>query len=129
MSQPIYDRAIATAARLIAKYGQQIVWNANTNTAPVDPSQPWKPAAISATSNYPYIVFLPENRIGYEFLAALVGTEVPQGCVEGLMPGNVGFVPTSKDTIVRNGVTMAIETIDVIAPNGTPVLYVIRFKK
>lgn len=123
-----YDRAIATAQRLIAKKGMSVTWKQLTNGTPADPDKPWRPGATEHTDKTVNIVFFPYNRENQKFLALLTGTEVPKGEEYGLM-GAVDFTPTLKDTIVRNGETLAVETINLLAPAGDPVLYTIGFCK
>lgn len=122
-----FDRAIATAARLIAKNGQVVTWRKMEDGTPPDATKPWKPAAATNTDFQVPIVFLPDNRKGYEWLAALKGTEVPKGSLTGIMAAPTGFTPTIKDVVIRGGQTLAIETLDELSPNGQIIMYEIRF--
>ncbi len=123
-----YDHAIATAQRLIAKKGQTVTWQVRENGVSVDAETPWKPEDAPVVEHQVSIVFLPYNRSNYEFLKMMTGTEVAVGKTYGLM-GAVGFDPVLKDTIVRDGESMGVATIDVLAPNGQPVLYTIGFDR
>lgn len=121
-----YDRAIATAQRLIAKKGMSVTWEQQTNGTPTDPGKPWRPSGAAPTEKTVNIVFLPYNRENQQFLSMLAGTEVPKGNEYGLM-GAVDFEPNLKDTVVRGTQRLGIETIDRLAPNGQVVLYTIGF--
>lgn len=123
-----YDRAIATAQRLIAKKGMTVTWEQQENGEAPDPSKPWRPAEAEPVEHEVSIVFLPYNRENQQFLSMMTGTEIPQGAEYGLM-GAVDFTPNLNDTVVRNGVRLGIEKIDLLAPAGDPVLYTIGFKQ
>lgn len=123
-----YDRAIATAQRLIAKKGMSVTWEQRANGEPADPDKPWRPAAAEPTNKTVSIVFLPYNRENQKFLSLLAGTEVPRGEEYGLM-GAVDFEPTLKDTVLRGSQRLGVETIDVLAPSGQPILYTIGFMR
>lgn len=120
-----FSSAIATAARLIAKNGQTVTWRRVIDGG-ADDATPWKPSAADLQDTDVSMVFLPENRVGFEFLALLRGTEVPQTKVVGLMAAQ-DFVPTLKDVVIRDGVPMALRYIDVLAPDGAPIFYTIGF--
>lgn len=121
-----YDRQIATAARLIKAKGQSVTWRQVTDGSPADAGKPWIPGATANTDHTVDMVFLPEDRRDYEFLFAMSGMEVPTGKLTALMPA-VGFTPSIKDVVIRDGVKYGIRTIDPLAPNGQVILYTVRF--
>lgn len=121
-----FDRQIATAKRLIAKNGQAVTWRRTTDAAPADSAKPWKPGTSTVIDTPVTIIFLPEDRRDFEFLRLLGATEVPKGKLVGLMAA-VGFTPTIKDTVIRAGVSLGIDAIDPLAPNGQIILYTVRF--
>lgn len=124
-----FDRQIATARRLIEKYGQAVVWQTVNQGAPVDAAQPWKSSAAADTPNDATICFVPVRDNDWrKLLAYLKGTEVPVGKLAGLMPGDVTFEPKLKDVVVRDGVTLNVTNIDLISPNGQKVLYILEFE-
>lgn len=126
MSQ--FDGAIATATRLIKKYGQKVTWVQVKDGA--NPSQPWKPAAANDTNKTVYICFVSaKDNEWRKFLATLTGTEVPVGKLAGIMAGGLSFEPTLKDKVVRAGKTLTVTNIDVIAPNEQKVLYTLEFQE
>ena len=123
-----FDAQIKTALRLIAKNGQAAKWRIVRDGAPVDSSQPWKPTQPATPVEHDVtICFLPINKEMRETIAYLRGTEVPTGSVMGYM-GAVDFEPSSKDVVIRDGVEMRIENIDVLSPNGQIILYTAVFK-
>lgn len=130
----VYERQIATATRLITKYGQACVWcepGAPTGS-PANP-EPGAPAYHAVP-----IVFL--NNTNREALSGLLsmikGTEVPTGGMRGLMPV-VPFVPTLKGRVSRApvwdsaGALGLIDDngIDVLNLNGEVILYYLRFAR
>jgi hypothetical protein len=118
-----YDKAVATAQRLIAKYGQDVVWHQLTNGATTPPAD-WKPAANQATTYTVRAVFLPTNRVNNELLRMLGNTEVPVGNTTALIAVGA-FTPTLRDKLVRDGVAYAPKSIDCLAPNGQKIYYTI----
>lgn len=124
----VYDRAIATAQRIIAQKGQAVTWESRENGDPVDADKPWRSGATEKTDHTVNIVFLPYNRQNYEFLRMIAGTEIPAGKMYGLM-GAVDFSPALKDTVLRGSERLGVTAIDVLAPNGDPILYTIGFDR
>lgn len=124
-----FDRQIATAVRLIEKYGQAVTWTTVNDGAPPDAAKPWKPAEAADTPNEATICFVPVRDNDWrKLLAYLKGTEVPTGKLAGLMAGNVSFTPKLKDVVVRDGVTLNVTNIDLISPNGQKILYILEFE-
>ena len=123
-----FDRAIATAQRLIERNGQLVVWRGLTNGAPSDADKPWLPSDSVPVNHDVFICFVPvKDRATRQFFAELSGREVVVGSLAGLM-GNVTFEPTLKDVVIRDGTELAIDTIDLLSPNGQKVLWTIEFK-
>jgi len=128
-----YERQIAGAKRTIAKKGQVVTWRIR-NTGTTDPAEvagatKWRPKAVPDTEpddRSVSIVFFPITKEKFESLRAM-GVELTTGAQMGLM-GAVDFEPSQKDAVLRGGVLMPIETIDVLAPNGDAILYEIVFK-
>ena len=55
-----------------------------------------------------------------------MGIELTTGSQLGYMAA-VPFEPSQKDSVLRNGKTLPVEHIEIIAPNGDPILYEIVF--
>lgn len=128
-----YERQIASAKKLIARRGQVVSWRVRaegtTDGGEVAGATKWRPKAVTPAEpddRSVSIVFLPITKEKYESLAAM-GVEVTTGEQMGYM-GAVDFQPSKSDAVLRAGVLMPIETIDIIAPNGDAVLYEIVFK-
>lgn len=124
----VFDRQIATAKRLITKNGAPMTWRTFADGALPDPSMPWKPGAAVPANHGVHIVMLPENRLGYEWIKYLVGSDVPEGNGYGLMYA-VPFTPSLNDTVVApDGRELKPTSIDPLAPNITEIiLYTVRF--
>lgn len=124
----VFDRQRATAKRLIVKNGQAVVWRSLSGGTPADPAKPWKPGATVPVEHNVHIVFLNEKRIGYEWLARALNTEVPEGSGYGLLHF-VDFAPNLQDAVVKDGVELKLSMVDPLAPNGEVILYFVRFDK
>lgn len=121
-----FDRQIATAERLIKKYGQTVVWRQVVDAPNVD--QPWKAPIQTTTEHSVVIAFLPMTREYKEMFVFKDKTELTAGFVVGYMKGNIPFTPGPKDVVVRDGKTYDIETLDPLSPNGQLVLWTMIFK-
>lgn len=121
-----FDRQIATALRLIQKNGQLVQWRQPQRTA--DVAEPWKVDATAPIDHDVYICFLPVNKENRELVHYLRGSnEIKSGSVIGLM-GNVSFEPDASNFVIRNGKQLAIQSLDLLSPNGQKILYTIEFK-
>lgn len=127
----VYDRQIASAKRMIAKYGQLCTWNSfsdGTGGTAADPV-----ANVSAAhSNIPIAFFPLDREYLATFLSKLADTEIPIGLELAVM-AQVSFVPSLRDTITRGTVTYSIHQkngIEKIDPNGEgAILYLVRVAK
>lgn len=122
----IYDRQIATAKRLIAKYGAEAVW---TKPAAQDgAAKPWRDVREGEPSDFsvPIALFSAKD-LGYGStfaLAQMAGTdEIPVHKQMGLMSGGLAFVPDLTDSVVIAGSPVEVVQIDILQPNGIPLLY------
>lgn len=121
-----FDRQIATAQRLIKKNGQLVVWR-QAATPAVDGAEPWNVATAAPVDNFVFVCFVPvRDRESRKLIQYLTGTEVESGQTAGLM-GAVGFEPTTKDVVIRDGKTLRIVSLDCLSPNGQKVLWIAEF--
>jgi hypothetical protein len=123
-----FDKAIATAKRLIAKNGEAVIWRQIADAEPEDSSKPWIPGEVESVDYVVELCFLPLSRVNLETFTLIQGSEVPKGSVMGLM-GEVPFEPNLRDVVVRSGVELRIESIDLLSPNGQKVLYTLVLKQ
>lgn len=131
-----YERAIASALRMIAAKGQACLWRKPAPLA--DAADPWRDVRDGEPTDAPVSIawFAPRDLgMGTEgFLQALAGhsIDVPEGHEIGLMSA-VDFEPLTSDTIVKGtdpeGAETAITSIDRLAPDGTPILYFVKVKR
>lgn len=122
-----YDRNIQTAARLITKFGESVIWNKRNVTS--DPAKPWE-SNEAAPTEYPVkMVFLRSNGAGFAnaLFKLIKGTDVPDGSVRALM-AQTNFNPELTDLVDRNGTPLKPSVIDPVAPGGIIVMYVLEFK-
>ena len=118
-----YDRPIATAQRMLKDSGKLVTWRIVRDGAPVDAGQPWKPTQpVSQAEHDVYICFFPLDKQQRETYHYLKNSEVPATAVMGYM-GAVEFSPSLKDTVIYDGKELRIDSIDILAPSGQPILY------
>lgn len=122
----VYSTNIAMARRLIATKGQKVQWKVLTPTVG---AEEWKPAAAKSVLFEVDMVFLPDDKRNFESIVFKPGTNVPEGNIVGYLAGTNMFEPNQEDTVIRNGKELRISTIETIAPNGTNILHIIRFKE
>lgn len=123
-----FDRAIATAERLIARNGQAIKWRiVKDAAAPVQ--TPWKPGEAADEDKDAIICFLPVDKESRQLFTFLRGqSDVPTGYTLGLMKGNIDFEPSLTDVVVRDTKLLRIKSLDLLSPNGQKVLYTMEFE-
>jgi len=122
-----YDRQIATAKRLIAKYGQTVTIS-QTPVTIADVNKPWEVTlGVPVITNIKMVFFSPKL-VNKEFLRYIVGTELKSGNVQGLMAAD-SVIPKATNIITRNNIQMKIKSIDILAPNEQTILYTIEFEK
>jgi hypothetical protein len=119
--------AIATALRLIEKYGARVAWTQYIPGA-VNVTYPEEPVAAVAKNYLASIVFTKDKRVGYEFLKFLDKTEVIGNDQSFLLAGACGFTPAKNDTFVHGGKSYTIETMTPVRPDGNVVLWIGKAK-
>lgn len=125
----VFARQIATALRLIAKNGELCTWRSIPDGVSLDPTKPWLKTNVEPIDTKVKIVILPNTRVTHETIKTLTGTEVSIGEDYGLM-AQVKFVPSKADVVIdSSGRVKRIETIDILKPDGTPILYTVKFKE
>lgn len=121
-----YDRAIATAKRLIEKKGQTVQWRKNTGEAGSEPWKSQRPAA--GTLPEVKIVFFPPDEGSRRTLQQITGVELPRADEYGLMAA-VPFSPQAGDAVLRAGIGSAVVGVSPLAPGGDVVLYTLWFSR
>lgn len=120
----VFDRTIATAKRLIARYGQDCLWQ---QPAPTTEDVPGYPTVGDKPEPIPVRIawFAPRDlgRGTEEFMALMAGIEVPSGTEIGLLAGGLDFEPNDEDTVIRDGNELSVKKLDRLAPNGQAILY------
>lgn len=132
-----YERQVASAKRMIAKRGQAVSWLVRsvgtTDPDEVPGASKWRPKnvpGVDPVERPVVIAFLPLEEKQREALRGR-GIADTSGMEQGFM-AQVPFSPNQKDAVLRDGRTLPIESIDIIAPNGTAptdvILYTVIFK-
>lgn len=117
------DNAVATAKRLIERYGEACTWRSKSNTAG---TVAWKPGASRVTSHDCRLIFLRSKKLDMKAIVKALGSksEITDGQIRGLLAGDCGFTPSANDEIIRSdGSVNVIHSIDPLAPNGSVVFY------
>jgi hypothetical protein len=122
-----YTRQIESAKRLIAKYGQAVTFRKIANGTPENLEMPWKPGPAVQTDYSVSMAFFPVGRVKNEFEHYSKDMQTPEGSELGYMASQ-DFVPAIKDVVLRGGEVLTVRSIDRIAPDGTPILYIVHFE-
>lgn len=110
-----YNRQIATAKRLIAKYGSKVTYN-RIRDVEANPETPWIPGGPVTTSKTIDAVFVNSSSTLAQTLAAfMAGTTIPDGQITVFIP-DIGFAPSPKDTIIKDGVEYRFKGIGILQP-------------
>lgn len=121
----VYARQIAQAQKQIKRKGQACTWRKLPRNANV--TQPWKGQSTAPTDFPVSIVFLKQG-LNSALLHLLTNTDVTEGAPDAIMAGGLSFEPELTDVVIQNGQTMVLEAIDSLAPDGTPIIYYLRFQ-
>lgn len=124
-----YARQIATADRLIRKYGELVTFHRLSDWTG---DKPWKPSDDPTETDFEDvpIVYYTETGLGRELLAYFQGADVPAGQTLAMIPGNVAFNPQLKDTI--DSPTMGLLKVlsnNPISPSGIPIVHMLRLEQ
>lgn len=120
----IYDRAAATALRLLAKYGEDVTLRAYT-VGTYDPETGTTTNTTADTARKAATFDYPRLNQG-QVLAGQ--TLIQQGDRQCLMDAN-GAAPTMADHVIVDSIEYVIKDIKTLSPAGTPVLYELQLRK
>jgi hypothetical protein len=124
----VYSRQIASAKKLILKYGQNVTWRKLVNGSPVDINQPWKPTSGTVTDYTVSIAFFTTSKMNNETQTYVKGTDIQKGSIIGYMAA-VEFAPNPNDVVIRDGEQLVVEAFDVLNVNGEIIIYELKFKR
>lgn len=126
----VFDRQIATARRLIDRYGEACLWQ---QPGDKDPSKkPWQGSAVDTPDPIPVkIAFFPngaENNFA-AVLQALGDTNVNTASEYGLMAA-VDFDPATSDSLTDSS-GRAVEIVDLspLRPNGEVIFWKLQLER
>jgi hypothetical protein len=126
MASP-YDPAVAAATREIKKWGDPCTWQSRVSGTLADATKPWDKAADIITETLVHILFSADDLEDRQLRYYLANTETQRGLVNGMMH-IVNFVPSMKDTVIRDGEELIIATLDVLKPGPIIIFHKIEFK-
>lgn len=127
MDREDYLEFIQDAKELIAEFGQDCWWQKPGTTVAGVPG-------YSTASDLPdpipcKMAFFSQKDLDrgvMQFMDVIAGTEVPDNAQVGLLAGGIDFTPQNPDSVRRGAIDAEpshIIKLDLLAPNGTPVLY------
>ena len=126
----VYDEDIETAKELIQEFGQDCFWQKPAPTVAGVPGYNTEGALPDPIACRMAFFSARDLDRGVEpFLSLMTNTEVPASGIIGLLAGGIAFEPKLTDTLRRGAVDapcLSIEDIDLVGPDGTPVLYFVR---
>ena len=123
----VYDRQIATALRLIEKYGQQCEVRKSGVAVPDDPHRPWLGGEAPPQVHTPHIAFVPATSGASSFgMTKFRDRDANSASFStfGLM-GAQDFTPQVTDQLSRDGQPLVIVAVDTLSPNGEPILHIL----
>lgn len=121
----VFGFQIAQAQAAIKANGQVVTWRKTTRTP--DNNQPWK-AAVGAPQDSPVSMLFLKGGFTNPLVSMLRNTDVTEGAPDAIMAGGLSFVPEKTDVVIKDGQALAVESVDPLAPDGTAILFYIRFK-
>lgn len=122
----VFATQIATAQRLISKFGQSCTWRKTAVSTP-NPAKPWEMISGTVTDTTVKVVFVSKFKEHF-FLKYMANTEIPEGLFIGYMAAQ-NFTPAINDILIRGHETLTIQAIDIVEPNGEPILYIVTVKR
>ena len=124
-----YARQIASARKTITKKGTTVTWFKADNTDSTDDDAPEFPTEDTAKSYVVPIVFYPANSAALVTSAGAVKIGAFSDRLQGIIPGDVPFTPIMDDAVqLPDGSITHVDTVNVLQPDFTPILYEIVFK-
>jgi len=129
-----YDKSIALATRLIAKFGAPAVLRRFTDAALADPDKPWrrsKPSDNDIPVSAVFLNFGDMGRAGEQYMS---GTDIQTGDKLVIIPGEgLSEAPRLRDRLYRDGAGpddegWAIVQVQTLDPNGQQVLHQLQVR-
>lgn len=118
-----FDRQIATAQRLIAKYGREVSL-VTYSEAVQDPAMPWRSVGAAETAQSVRGVFLSYEQKHVD------GTLVQAGDQKVYIPAaGLASPPALKGEVRAGAERWRIERVAPLAPNGRPILYELQVRR
>lgn len=119
-----YERQIATAKRLLEKFGGPCTYTVNTVGAPTDSAKPWRDTNNSATQyTNVRMTFVPAK----PSLREQDRTPIASNTVYIAAASLAGVTPKVGDAITRNSdsSTWRVNTVDTLNLNGEMIMHII----
>lgn len=121
-----YDRQVATAKKLIKKYGSIEIFRQIRDVA--DPEKPWEDDGKVTTDTPVYMVFINDSTsLAEVFAAYLAGTTIADGSTVVYI-ADFGLQPTNKDVLIKDGVEYRIESVETLKPATQTILHALKVK-
>lgn len=125
----IYDTSIALALSMITKFGITVTLVQFVDAAPVDANEPWRLLAPTAVTCDVKAVIGTASAAGQhrdDKGPTLVHTNEKKLTIAA---SGMTFVPSTKGEVRIEGVIWKITEVTPVAPNNTPIVYIIRIEQ
>lgn len=131
----VFGRQIELAQRMVGAYGQRVRIERPGAPETGSLATPGPATASNVWAAVPMVFLKPGSESFKSILAMLGGTEVPVSGVKALMAPHATYVPNYRDIVFRDSMGDVAQLaydpkngIEVLAPDGTPVLWFLRFQ-
>lgn len=122
-----YKRQIATAKRMIKKYGTVVDYQ-RLREGVIDETKPWIDSGNLIETHKVDAVFITGgSSLSETFAAFMAGTTIPEGKLTIYIP-DIGFQPSPKDTIIKDGIEYRFSGVGILKPADQIIMSAIGVK-
>jgi hypothetical protein len=122
-----YANDIKQAQAAIKEAGQLVTWRKLPRNP--DSLQPWKEVnPPPAPLDYPVYLLYLSGSLSNAFRHLMQNTDVTEGAFDAIIAGGLTFTPELTDTLITPDETLVISDIDSLAPDGTVIIWYLRFQ-
>ena len=120
-----YTQDIIDAQADIKEAGAQVIWRKIVRVD--DPDKPWN-ATEAPPQDFPVSMLFLTNGLSNPLVSLMRNTDITDGAPDAIMAGGLTFTPELTDMIINDTEEFVVDSIGLLAPDGTPILYYLRFK-
>ena len=114
------------ACELIDEFIEKVnsIWVSIAEDTESDPATPWDITPGANIERAIKMIFLPESRVGREFLQYVPDSMMNRGYIYGIMC-NHGFEPKIKDIVIYNDQHLTVHSVNPIQPVDQSIVYIV----